>query len=459
MNQIKKTNKMETMPIPRLIVSVSVPLMISMLVQSLYNIVDGIFVAKISENALTATSLAYAAQILMLAVAVGTGVGINSLLSRNLGKRDFETVNKVATNGLFLAIVCSLVFIVIGGVGAGAFIAFFTQDSEIVVLGEQYLKICMVGCMGIFLATTGERLLQATGNTLLSMLAQLAGAITNIILDPIMIFGLFGMPAMGIRGAALATVIGQFVAAFAALFLNKVKNSEIHFNFRGFCPDGQIIKEVYKVGFPSMLMQTMGSIMMVAMNALLIGFSSTAVAFFGIYYKLWIFVYMPVSGLAQGLIPIVGYNYGAKHAKRIMQAFRLTLIVDICAMLFGTILYVAVPQKLLGLYGASAEMLEMGIPGLRIMAMPFPFAAVTITIGFCCSGLGNGVVSMVGTLIRQLLLLVPCAYIFSSVFGLPFTWYAMWISETAAVIYAVGHFRLIYKKTIVPISKTENGRA
>lgn len=436
-----RKNKMEIMPMPKLILNVSVPLMISMLVQSLYNIVDGIFVSRISENALTATSLAYAAQMLMLAAAVGTGVGINSLLSRSLGKGDFETVNKVAVNGIFLAAVSSIVFMVIGGIGAGVFVAAFTEDAEIIVLGEQYLRICMTGCCGIFLATTGERLLQATGNTFLSMVAQLTGAVTNIILDPVLIFGLPGLPAMGIRGAALATVIGQLSAAAAALILNKVKNSEIHFKWKGFRPDGIIIKEVYRVGLPTMLMQTMGSIMMVAMNALLIGFSSLYVAFFGIYYKLWTFLYMPVSGLAQGLIPIVGYNFGAGNTERVKKAFQLTLMADIGIMTTGTVVFLCIPAKLLGLYEAGEQMLFLGVRALRIMAIPFPLAAVTITIGFCCSGLGNGMVSMISTLLRQLLVLIPLAYLLAYAAGVSCVWYAVWVSETAAVVYAVWQFK------------------
>ena len=444
----KKGNKMGTMPMGKLVANVSVPLMISMLVQSLYNIIDGIFVSRISENALTATSIAYPAQMLMLAVAVGTGVGVNALLSRRLGQKDFDGANQVATIGLALALICSLIFVAAGIAGSRAFIHAFAENEEIALYGTQYLRICMIGCAGIFLATTGERLLQSTGNTFLSMIAQTAGAVVNIILDPILIFGLLGLPEMGIQGAALATVIGQFAAAAVSLGLNAVKNKEIHFQIRNFRMDRQVVLEIYKVGIPTMLMQTMGSIMMVCMNAYLVVFSSTAVAAFGVYYKLWTFVYMPVSGLSQGLIPIIGFNYGAKNGKRVMQAYKITAVASVVTMLAGTLLFELLPGQLLSLYDVGEQMTEIGIPLLRIMALTFPLAAVTITIGFACSGLGNGMVSMIGTLLRQLILLVPFARLFGSMWGIDQVWYAAWISETVAAVFAVICFIGQYKKKI-----------
>lgn len=446
---------MGTEPVGKLVFSISVPLMVSMLVQSLYNIVDGIFVSRISENALTATSLAYPAQMLMLAVAVGTGVGINSLLSRMLGRKDFDAVNQIATDGLMLSLVSSVLFIAFGSFGAGLFIQGFSEDPEIVLLGTKYLRICMLLCSGIFLATTGERLLQATGNTFLSMLAQSAGAVVNIILDPILIFGWFRMPRMGVEGAALATVIGQWAAAAVSLWLNHRKNREIHFRLKGYRPNAGFIKDIYKVGVPSMVMQTMGSVMMVGMNAILTGFTPVAVAAFGVYYKLWTFVYMPVSGLAQGQLPIIGYNYGAKNGQRVFQAFKVTVSAAVCIMICGMLLFLAVPRQLLGLYAAGEELTAIGVPLLRIMAVTFPFAAVTITIGFCCSGLGNGLVSMIGTCLRQLVLLVPIAGIFAARFGLDHAWYAAWISEAAAFVFAVWYFRREYQKKIKPITDQE----
>ncbi len=437
-------NRMGYLPIPKLIVNVSVPLMISMLVQSLYNVVDSMFVARISENAVTAISLAYSAQMLMLAVAVGTGVGVNSLLSRSLGKRDFDKVNSVATNGLFLSVFWTIVCMLIGAFFAGSFIGSFTNDPEIYAMGKQYLTICMVGCVGIFIATTGERLLQSTGNTTLSMLAQVCGAVTNIILDPILIFGFH----MDIAGAAYATIIGQMVAAAASMILNTIKNKEIHFLIRGFRPDWDTIKGIYKVGIPTFIMQTMGSLMMIFMNKILFLESSTAVAFYGIYYKLYTFLYMPVSGLSQGLIPIVGYNYGAKKPDRVRDAFRLTMIASIAIMTVGAIFYAIFSRQMLGMYNASEEMLAFGIPAMRIMLCTYPIAAITICSGFAGSGLGNGVISMVGTLLRQLLILIPAAYLLYRFVGFGSLWYAAWLSEMCAAVFSIISIRKEFQKKL-----------
>lgn len=442
-------NKLGAMPIPRLVASVSIPLMVSMLVQSLYNIVDGIFVSRISEDALTATSLAYPAQMLMLAVSVGTGVGVNSILSRRLGQKDQAAANEIATTGLVLAALCSLVFMLLGAVASRPFIARFTQDTAVLELGCQYLRICLIGCMGIFFGTTGERLLQATGNTFLSMVAQTFGAVINIVLDPILIFGYFGLPAMGIRGAALATVIGQFGAGILSLWLNRVKNKDIHFQFRHFRLAKDNVLEIYRVGVPTMLMQTMGSLMMIGMNTILTGYES-AVAAFGVYYKLYTFLYMPVSGLSQGLIPIMGFNFGAKAGRRMRDAFRLTLGIAVALMTAGAVVFVLAPGALLGLYDASDALVRIGTPLLRTMALTFPFAAVTITIGFASSGLGNGMVSMLATCMRQLVLLVPFAGLFSRLWGLDCAWYAAWVSEGCAVLFAVLAFRREYNKKIKP---------
>jgi putative MATE family efflux protein len=434
---MEKQNKMGVMPVNRLVWSISFPLMFSMLIQSLYNIVDGIFVAKISENALTATSLAYPIQMLMIAVSVGTGVGVNALLSQTLGKRDFEKVSKVAQNGLFAAIAGSLVFIVLGLIIVPAFIGAYTDDAQILADGISYLRICMIFSSGIFLATTGERCLQATGKTWLSMIAQTIGAVCNIILDPIFIFGLFGIPRMGVTGAAIATVIGQWAAAITSLLLNKIKNKEVKITVKGFTVDGTIMKEIYRVGFPSMVTSGIGSVMVVCMNKILVPFSTTAVAFFGVYYKLQNFLYMPTNGLAQGLIPIVGYNYGAGNMERVLQALKTALIGAIVLMLCGTAIFWIFPVQLLGLYDAGAELLAIGVPALRIISLTFVVTGVTVTIGYYFSGQGNAMINMVASLIRQLVLLLPLAYLFASRLGLGFTWYAFVISELVAGVFAV----------------------
>lgn len=428
---------MAAMPMGKLVFSMSLPLMISLLVQSLYNIVDSIFVAKISEDALTATSLAYPVQILMVAVSVGTGVGVNALISRRIGAKRFDEANRVATTGLLLSLLCTLVFMFLGAFFTGNFVSLFTDDPDTAMLCESYLRICMIFCLGIFMETLAQRLLQAVGNTFMSMISLVVGALTNIILDPIMIFGLLGCPAMGIRGAAIATVIGQWMGAIVALVLNKVTNKEVHFVFRGHRMTGSDIQAIYKVGFPTIIMQAMGCIMVTTMNAVLMPFSSTAVAFFGVYYKLQNFLMLPMNGLGQAAIPIVSFNYGAKNGKRIMQAVKIMVPAAVCIALLGTAIFMIFPGQLLGLFTASEEMLAIGVPALRIISVTFLCSAITTVLGYSCSGLGNGVTNMLGTAIRQFILLVPFVYLFAKTGDINRIWYAMWISEGAAAIYAI----------------------
>lgn len=435
-------NKMGVMPMKKLVWNVSFPLMISMLIQSLYNIVDGIYVSKISEDALTATSLAYPVQMLMIAVSVGTGVGINALLSQTLGKKDHKKVSKIAWNGLFAAVCASLIFVFLGFFFVPSFIGLYTQDVQIFDDAVSYLRICMIFSTGIFVAATGERCLQATGKTWLSMAAQSAGALCNIILDPIMIFGFGFIPAMGVAGAAIATVVGQWAAALCSLALNKALNREVEVHIKGYAIDKTILKEIYRVGFPTMVTQATGSLMVVGMNGILYMFSSTAVAFFGIYYKLQNFLYMPINGLAQGLIPIVGYNYGAKNMERVKEALKIALGGAVAFMLCGTLVFWILPKQLLCLFDASAEMLQFGVTGLRMISLVFVLTGVTVTIGYYFSGLGRGTVNMTASLIRQLIVLLPLAYLLAS-FGKPdYVWASFWISEAAACVFAI----LYYKK-------------
>lgn len=379
--EVGKENKMAVMPMGALVFSMSLPLMVSLLVQSLYNIVDGIFVARLSEDALTATSLAYPVQLFMIAVSVGTGVGVNALLSRKLGAKQQEQADQVATTGLLLSLVCTVVFALLGVFCAGALANLFAEDAVTAALCAKYLRICMVFCLGIFVETLAQRLLQATGNTFLSMISLVVGALTNIILDPILIFGLWGCPAMGVAGAAVATVIGQWLGAAVALVLNYLKNPEVHFSFRGFRPKAGMILAIYQVGVPTIVMQAIGSVMLSAMNALLLPFSNTAVAFFGVYYKLQNFLLMPINGLGQTAIPIIGYNFGAKNDRRIYQALKVILPTGICIALVGTVIFLLLPGQLLGLFSAGAAMLKLGIPALRIISATFAFAAVTVILG------------------------------------------------------------------------------
>lgn len=375
-------NKMGVMPIDKLIISMSLPIMISMLVQALYNIIDSIFVAMISENALTAVSMAFPIQNLMIAVGVGTAVGVNALLARSLGEKDFEKVNKIAENAVFLVILSFLGFFLIGVFLSGAFYRSQTDIEEIVTYGTEYLTICCCFSLGIFTQLMFERLLQATGKTIYTMFTQGTGAIVNIILDPILIFGLCGMPKLGVAGAAIATVVGQFVAGILAVFFNQKKNHEVHIQMRGFRPDGAMIGQIYSIGVPSIIMQAIGSVMNYGMNLILISFSSTATAVFGVYYKLQSFIFMPVFGLNNGIIPIVAYNYGAGQRERVQKTRLHSTVYAITIMMVGLLAFQLVPGPLLKMFSASDTMLGLGIPALRIFSISFPFA------GFCIASSG-----------------------------------------------------------------------
>lgn len=448
-----KKNKMETMPVPRLVINVSLPLMISLLVQSLYNIVDGIYVARISENALAATSLAYPIQLLMVAVSVGTGVGINSHISRKIGAKQFDEVDMAATTGLILSVISSVVFVVIGLAFSRTFFRSYTVDPELISLGTVYLQICTTFSIGIFIATMGERILQSTGNTFSSMVAQISGAVVNVVLDPILIFGMFGLPRMGIAGAAVATVIGQWVAAALSILL-VIRRDEVHFVFRRFRWSGSIVKDIYKVGCPSMFVQAMGSVMMMGVNNVLLDFSSTAVSFFGIYYKLQNFAFMPVSGLAQGLIPIVGYNYGARHGKRIVDSVKVAMVLGIIIMAVAAGLFLLIPTQLLQMYNATDAMLAIGIPGLRILSAVFIPTAVVLVAGYTFTGLGNGMVNMISTIFRMILP-IPMVYVLARMFVLDTVWHAFWISALAAMIYCLIAVYRVYQTKIKPMIETE----
>lgn len=437
----QKENKMGTMPIPKLVLSMSIPIMISMVVQSMYNIVDSIFVARINEAALTATSLAYSAQMLQIAVAVGTGVGTNALVSKKLGQKSFDEAGEAAATGLILTLASSLIFVVWGLFGSKGFIGMFTDNPVICGYGATYLRICQVYAMGIFLGTFFQRMLQATGRTVSSMLAQMAGALINLILDPILIFGYLGFPEMGIAGAAIATVIGQWSAAVLGLILHRAVNKELRFKCRGFRLQKTYIASIYKVGAPTILTQAFGSIMIALMNMVLILFSSTAVAFFGVYFKLQSFLFMPLNGLGQGSLPIVGYNFGAKNPERIRETLRTTIRCGLLFAAVGVIIFMAFPGPLLDAFDASAAMKELGVPALRIICIGFLPASVTMMIGYGASGLGSGFVNMISTAIRQCIVLIPCVLVLGRIGDVGCVWFAFWIAEACAVIYALLQLR------------------
>lgn len=432
----------------RLIWNMSLPMMVSLLVQSLYNIVDSIFVARISEQALTATSLAYPVQMLMIAVGVGTAVGLNVLLSRTLGQKDYEEASRVAMTGIVISVISAAIFMLLGLLGAQAISNVFAEDAETAQLCGSYLWICMVFCLGNMLCMQFQRLLQAAGNSLLSMVILVSGAVTNIVLDPIMIFGLLGCPALGIRGAAYATVIGQWVSMIVGIWLNVKKNPDVKLTLKGFSLQKRRVLEIYRVGLPTIIMQAMTSMMVTAFNAILLPFSETAVAFFGVYYKLQNFLFMPMNGLGQAAIPVVGFNFGAKNRSRIMEVVRIVYPAAIIIALAGTVIFQIFAAQLLGLFAAGDAMLKLGIPALRIISVSFVFASVTMLTGYFTSGLGDGITNMIGAFLRQFCPLIPCAWLFASIGGIDIVWYAIWVSEAAGILYSLIRLRMIMRRRL-----------
>ena len=435
----RRENIMGTQPINRLLPSMAFPIMLSMLVQALYNVVDSVFVSMVSENALTSVSLAFPVQNLMIAVSVGTAVGINALLSRRLGEKNFEAANKVAENGIFVTVLSWAVFAVFGAACSGLFMGAFTQNAEILAGGTDYMWIVTVFSLGLFMSVTMERVLQVTGKTVYQMISQMTGAVVNIILDPVFIFGWLGLPAMGVAGAAWATVIGQFCGMAVGIGINHVKNHEVRLNFRRFRPDWHSIKGIYQVGLPSIIMQSIGSVMTFGMNKILIAFTETAVSVFGVYFKLQSFVFMPVFGVT---------NYGARSSQRIQQATRLSLLMTTAIMALGTVIFQVAPGPLLSLFSASDTMLSIGIPALRIISVSFCFAGVAIVFSSVFQALGDGMLSLVMSAVRQLLLLLPCAFVLAKLGGLDAVWFSFLIAEVASVTLAVVFYRSLYNKKI-----------
>ena len=446
-----KENKMGVMPVNRLLISMALPIMISMMVQALYNVVDSVFVSMVSENGLTAVSLAFPIQNLMIAIATGTGVGINALLSKSLGAKDFEEANRAADNGIFLALLSAIVFIIFGIFGVGFFFETQTTDPEILTYGKQYLTICCVMSFGVFGQITFERLLQATGRTFQTMLTQGTGAIINIILDPIMIFGLFGFPKLGVAGAALATVTGQIIAMIFALVLNMKINHDITISFKGFRPHGHTIGRIYAVGVPSIIMASITSIMTFFMNNILMSFTSTATAVFGVYIKLQSFVFMPIFGLNNGMVPIIAYNYGAQKKSRITKTIRLAITYAVLIMLIGFCLCQFVPDKLLSIFNASSDMLAIGTTALRIISISFLFAGFCIVCSSVFQAMGNGMLSLMVSVARQLVVLIPAAFLLAQTGELAAIWWSFPIAEIASLACSALFLRYIYTKKIKPI--------
>lgn len=453
-----KENKMGYMPENKLLLSMSVPMMLSMLIQALYNIIDGLFVSGISpeQYELTAVNLAFPAQNLMIAVSVGAGVGINALISRNLGIGNREKANKIAGQGLFLAIVSYLLFATVGVILARPYFELMSSDeagrAEIIAMGTKYLRICFIFSFGLFAQVVHEKYMQSTGKTMLSMTIQTVGAIINIILDPILIYGWFGLPALGIAGAAYATVIGQISSAIVGIVLQKYKNKEIVLQRNNVKPDKKTISEILKIGFPSILMNSLGSFMTASFNKIIMGLSVYAVNVFGIYFKLQSFVFMPVFGFNNGIISIVSYNYGARKKKRLLRTIKLGLFYAVSMMLCGFALFQVFPEAFLSMFNLSEEAINtVGIPALRTISISFIFAGFSIICSAVFQAFGYSLFSMFVSIGRQLVTLLPVAYLLSLTGNVNYVWWSYPIAEVVCVALSVIFFAYVYKKKIAPI--------
>lgn len=445
---------MGSAPMFKLIMSMSLPAMFSMIIQALYNIVDSIFVAQINENALTAVSLAYPVQMLIISVAVGTGVGLNSLVSRRLGEGKQEEADSAASHGLFLGIATWVIFALLGLFLTDTFFHMFTDDPEIFAMGTQYLSCVLIFSVGVFVELNLEKTLQATGNMIYPMLFMLVGTVTNIILDPLFIFGIGFFPKLGVLGAAVATVIGQIFSMIFSIYVMFRKEHDVHIHFRHFRFNLDTIKNIYAVGFPSIIMQSISSVMIFFMNGILIAFSNSAVSVLGVYYKLQSFVFMPVFGLTHGVMPIIGFNYGAKKKKRMLSALKYGCLIAFVIMLAGTALFWILPKQLLQMFNAGDAMLSIGVPALRTISICFIPATIGIMFTTLFQAVGKGIRSLFISVLRQLIILLPAAYLLSFA-GLSYVWYAFPIAEVVALVAAillyVGLVKKDFKKLDAPL--------
>lgn len=446
-----KENKMGTMEIKKLIMTMSLPIMISMLVQALYNIVDSMFVARVSDNALAAVSLCYPIQMIIVALACGTAVGLNALLSRYLGQKMQKEANQVALHGILLAVVNWIVFAIIGIFFSEPFLRLFSTDEEILQMGISYMSICTILSFGVFMQITYERIMQSTGNTVYNMIIQGVGALVNILLDPIFIFGMFGMPKLGVTGAAIATVTGQIIAMLMGIIITQKKIKEVQIHFKEFKFHMQMIKDMYRIAIPAILMQSIMSFMTVFMNMILVRFSELAVSAFSIYFKLQQFVFMAVNGMNNALIPIISYNYGAKKQKRIMESIHFSLLIACVIMVVGTMMFQIFPQQLMYLFNAKEEMMSIGVPALRTISLSFIFAGVSLVLSSVFQSVDHANKSLVVTLLRQMVLLLPFVYVLAQQFGLDALWWAFPITEAIVSVLAFVYLQIVKKKTILTL--------
>ena len=443
---LREENKMAVRPVFPLLMSMAIPPMISMLIQSLYNIVDSMFVAKIGEDALTAVSLAFPVQTLIVACSVGIGVGVNSYISRSLGREDQEGADSAVAHGLLMAAFVAVLFIIAGQFLLEPFFRLFSDDPAILADAITYTNICLTFCAGSFIHICIEKVFQSTGSMIFPMLLQALGAITNIILDPIMIFGLFGFPAMGVKGAAVATVIGQHTAMLASLLVFLLGKFAVRLDLRNFHFSWKMIRDIASIAIPNSCMNALGSVLVMGLNSILIGFSNTAVSLFGIYYKLQTFVFMPASGLTQGAMPIMGFSYGAGNGKRLQHILSISLRVCFVIMAVGCVLFMAAPEWLLGLFDASEEMLAIGVPALRIISVSFLPATIGFILPTMFQSMGQGGYSLIVFLLRQLVITLPAAAILSGPFGLTGIWASFILAESIAAGVALLLYHKLRKK-------------
>lgn len=439
---LKKKNKMGVMPIPRLLLTMSLPAIISMLIQSMYNVVDSIFVAQIGEEALTAVSLAFPIQILIISCFVGMGVGINSVISRHLGADKKEEAVNAAEHGFIIAIVLSLILAIFGFVIAEGFVGLFTTDPLIISQGRDYITIVTVFCFGSLITQAAFATLQGCGEMIKPMMGQIIGAVTNIILDPILIFGLLGFPAMGVRGAAIATVVGQIITMIFMLYIVfRGKNNHLELNYRSFHYEGKIIKDIVVVGLPATIMQGLGALLITGYNLILAGFGISAVAVFGVYFKVQSIIFMPIFGLGQGAMPIFGFNFGAKNQDRFSETLKVAMAIASLIMVFGTILFWVFPEQIMMLFNPTEEMLAIGVQCFRIVSLAFPLAGISIMISTSFQAMGKAYVSMIASFIRQMIVLLPISYIFAAIGGLDLVWYGFVVSEVVCLTYEIYMYR------------------
>ncbi|MEQ2442350.1 MATE family efflux transporter [Pseudoflavonifractor sp. CLA-AP-H29] len=453
-NSVPQENKMGVMPVNRLLITMSVPMMLAMLVQALYNVVDSVFVSQLSEDALNAVSLAFPIQNIMIALAVGTGVGVNALLSKSLGEQDYERANRTAEHGVLLAAITCVVFMVAGTLLARSFYMVQVANEPVIVeYGTQYMQICSFFSCGIFMEVMFERLLQSTGRTMYTMFTQGVGAVFNIIFDPLLIFGIGPFPRLEVAGAAVATVMGQVVAAVMAILFNHFRNHDIKLSLKGFRVDGWIIRRIYIVGAPSIIMNAIGSLMVFGMNQILLTFTKTATAVLGVYFKVQSFVFMPVFGLNNGMVPIIAYNYGARKKDRLLKTVKLGVLYAVIIMLIGLLVMQTIPDKIFLLFQADENMLSIGVPALRIISLSFVFAGYCVVISAMLQALGEGIQSMIVSIVRQLVVLLPAAWLLAKLGDVNLVWYSFPIAELASLALSTVFLARTYQKLIKPLDQ------